>query len=74
MNKYNDRLPYEIARQRAKSPSFETASDCITAGDYLNLEPINRCLVIKNQALCEGAMSEMNEFEIATLATDPTDC
>ena len=73
MNKYSDRLPYQLARQRAKYPSFES-SGCVTAGEYLNLEPISRCLVIKDQALCEGAMSKMNKREIATLATDPTDC
>ena len=48
---------------------------CITAGEYLNLEPINRCLVMKYKPLCKGEFNKMLHDEIATtFGTDPRDC
>ena len=73
MNRFSNFLPAQLAREKAKLPLFDM-ENCITAGEYLNLEPIKRCLVIKNKALCKGAMNKMNKVEIDSLENDPTDC
>ena len=67
-------MPSQLFKKRFLT-SPHTRKHCITAGEYLDLEPINRCLVMKYKALCRGAFNKMLHDEIATtFGTFSTDC
>ena len=67
-------MPSQLFQKRfLMNPQYR--KHCITAAEYLNLEPINRCLVMKYKALCKGAFNKMLHDEIeTTFGTFPTDC
>ena len=57
-------------QQCRPTQSLSELSDCITAGDIKTFEPMERCMVIKHDALCLDAIDFMTNQEIDQLQRD----
>ena len=62
--------PFQRCKQARSRPQRSTAAECITAGKLRQMDPIQRCQVMKLRANCPNVYYLMTTAEITQLAMD----